>query len=167
MICQSVNLSWKITFQNAGYVFTYFCGRHKEIFGYNFAAALKMKREIKTINWCFPIDDGKLLEKYKTIWTKTEDFKNNDLNALRVYDDTYIKTKIKTYGDKVCTNFRGLNVSEDDAECESFTVIPIDSLFVYKNKYYQQVYLASCAHKIVDRRMTNYLGDNPFETDED
>ena len=58
----------------------------------------------------FSSDDGKLLEQYKAIWTKIEDFKNIELNALSVYDDRYIKTKIRTYGDKVYTNFRGLNV---------------------------------------------------------
>ena len=57
------------------------------------------------------------------------------MNSLPVYVDRYIKTKIKTYGDKVHTNFRGLNVVEDDAECESFTVISSDSLFIYENKY--------------------------------
>ena len=65
-----------------------------------------------------------LLEKYKAIYTKIEDLKNIELNTLPVYDDRYIKTKIKTYDDKVFTNFRDLNVSEDD------------SLLVYKNKYY-------------------------------
>ena len=29
------------------------------------------------------------------------------------YDKRYIKTKIRTYGNNVYTNFRGLNVSED------------------------------------------------------
>ena len=84
-------------------------------------------------------DDEKLLEKYKAIWIKIEDLKNIELNALPVYDDRYIKTKIRTYGDKVYTNFRGLNVPEDDIECESFTVISIDSLLLYENKYYLQV----------------------------
>ena len=62
-------------------------------------------------------NDEKLLEKYKTIWTKIEDLKNILLNALPVYDERYIKNKIRTYGDKVYTNFRGLNVPEDDIEC--------------------------------------------------
>ena len=88
----------------------------------------------------FSLNDEKLLEKYKTIWTKIEDSKNIELNALPVYDDRYIKTKIRTYSDKVHTKFRGLNVPELDIECESFTVISIDSLFVYKSKYYLQVY---------------------------
>ena len=57
------------------------------------------------------------------------------MDTLPVYDDRYIITKIRTYGDKVYTNFSGLNVLEDDTECESFTVISIDSLLVYENKY--------------------------------
>ena len=33
------------------------------------------------------------IEKYKTIWTKIEDLKNIELNALSVYDDWHIKQK--------------------------------------------------------------------------
>ena len=40
------------------------------------------------------------------------------MNALPAYDGRYIKTKIRTYDDKVYTNFCGLNVSEDGVECE-------------------------------------------------
>ena len=50
------------------------------------------------------------------------------MNALPAYDDRYIKTKIKTYGDKVYTTFCDLNVPEDGVECESFKIISIDSL---------------------------------------
>ena len=115
----------------------------------------------------FRIHDEKLLKKYKTSWTKIEDLKNIELNTLPVYDNRYIKTKITTYGNKIYTNFLGLNVPKDDTECESFTVITIDSLLVCKNKYYLEVYLDSCAYKIVDKQMMDYLGDNPFEIDED
>ena len=66
----------------------------------------------KLIYYC--IDNEKLLEKYKAIWTKSKDFKNIQLNILPVYDDRYIKTKIRTYSNKVYSNFCGLNVPEDD-----------------------------------------------------
>ena len=56
---------------------------------------------------------------------------------------------------------------EDYIECESFTVISIDSLLVCENKYYLQVYLDNCANKIIDKQMIYYLVDNFFETDED
>ena len=59
--------------------------------------------------------------------------KKTKLNVLLVFDDRYINAKIKTYGDQVYTIFRGLNVPEDDIECESFTVISIDSLLLYEN----------------------------------
>ena len=40
---------------------------------------------------------------------------------------------------------------EDDTDFESFTVVSIDSLLVYENKYYWQVYLDSCAYKIAKK----------------
>ena len=81
---------------------------------------------------CFHIDDEKLLEKYKTTWTKIEDSKNIELNALPVFDDREIKTKMITYNDKAYTNFYFLNVLEDDVECGSFIIISIDSLLFYE-----------------------------------
>ena len=86
----------------------------------------------------FHITGNKLLMKYKTVWTKIESLKDIEFNALLVYDDRYIKTKIKTYGGKVYTNFHGLIVPEDSVKCESFTIIFIDSLLGYGNKYYLQ-----------------------------
>ena len=103
----------------------------------------------------FRIDDEKLLEKYKTIQTNIKDLKNIELNALPVYDDRYIKTKIRKYDYKVYTNFHGLNVPEGNIECESFTVT------------YILVYLDNCACKIIDKRMIDYLDKNIFENDED
>ena len=61
------------------------------------------------------------------------------LNNLPVYDDRYIRTKIRLLGDKVYTDFRSLNMPEDDIECKPFTIISIDSLLVYDKKYYLQV----------------------------
>ena len=47
----------------------------------------------------FGISNEKLLERYKTIWTKLQDLKNIKSNGLHVFDDRYIKTKITTYDD--------------------------------------------------------------------
>ena len=57
-----------------------------------------------------------------------------------------MKTKVRTYGGKFYTDFPGLNVLEDDMECESFTVISIHFLLAFKNRYYMQVYLGNCAY---------------------
>ena len=41
-------------------------------------------------------------------------------------------------------------------ECEYFAVISINSLLVYQNKYYLQVYLDNCPYKIIDQQMVYY-----------
>ena len=52
---------------------------------------------------------------------------------------------------------------KNDLECESFTVFSIDSLPVYENKYYLQVYLDACVYKTVNKQKTDYLHENVFE----
>ena len=94
-----------------------------------------------------------------------ENLRNIELNAFSVSDDRHIKTKTRTYVHKVYTNFRGLNVPEGGVECESFFIIFIDSLLVYGNKYYLQVYLHNCTYKIVNIQMIGYLDDNFSESD--
>ena len=97
---------------------------------------------------------------------KIEDFHNTGLNDLPVYDDPYMKTKIRTYGNRVNTIFCGLNFPEDVVDCESFTIISTDSLLVYEKKYFLKVYLDNCAYKIVDKQMIDYLDNNLFDSDE-
>ena len=63
---------------------------------------LKVEDKISKL-MSFRIDDEKLLQKY---WRREEieDLKNIEFDALPVYDDRYMKTKIRTYDDKVYTN---------------------------------------------------------------
>ena len=108
-------------------------GEHINFKKFLLKIVLKLKMEIKIKKkLSFRIDDEKPLEKYKTIWTEVEDLTDIELNALPIDDGRYIKIKIRTYGDRICTNVYGLNAPEDDLECESFNAISIDSLLVYK-----------------------------------
>ena len=52
---------------------------------------------------------------------------------------------------------------ENDIECESLTVISFDSLLVYDNKHYLQVYLENFAYRIVNKQMIDYLDENLFQ----
>ena len=42
------------------------------------------------------IADDKLLQIYKTIWTKIKDLKNNELDALLVYEGRYKKSQSRS-----------------------------------------------------------------------
>ena len=122
---------------------------------------LQLKKEIKKSNklMFFRVGNKKLLEKYKATQTKIEDLKKKKT----VYSNRYIIIKIRIYGDKVYTNFRDFGVPEDGIECESFIVTSINSLLVYDNKYYLQVYIGNCAYNILNKQMTDYRNENLFE----
>ena len=57
----------------------------------------------------FKVSDNKLLKKYKKIWEKVDNLLNIEFDSKPVYGDKdkYIKTKIKTYGDRLNTNYQG------------------------------------------------------------
>ena len=86
-----------------------------------------MLKVLKRKSMDFSIDDDKLLEKYRTILTKTEGLKSINLNSLSVIrNDKYRKNifrwykyrkKCKNIWCKVYTNFCGVNVPEESAEC--------------------------------------------------
>ena len=38
-------------------------------------------------------------------------------------NDKYIKTKIKSYGDKINTNFQGKKISKENASCKCLSLI--------------------------------------------
>ena len=85
----------------------------------------------------------------KLFGLRLKTLKKVKLNPLSVYDDRYIKTKIRRYGDRAYTNFHGLNVPEDDIECESFTVTSIDSLLCIREQIlsasiFRQLWLQNC-----------------------
>ena len=58
-----------------------------------------LKIKIRMNSCLSALDDDRLLEKYEASWTKIEDLQNIETNALPVYDNRYIKTKIRKYGE--------------------------------------------------------------------
>ena len=84
----------------------------------------------------------------------------NELDALPVYDDRYIKIKIRKYDNKVQTNFQGLHVPEDGVEIETFAITSVNSLLAYDWKYYLRAYLDNCTYTIVSKKII----DNSFQT---
>ena len=84
------------------------------------------------------INDDKLLERYKTILTKIEDLEYW-IELFWVCDNGYIKTKKRTYGDKVYINFRGLNVPEDVWNANFYSAKFILCLFMRTDNIYKYI----------------------------
>ena len=62
----------------------------------------------------FKVDDNKLLKKYNRIWEIISNLLNIEFDSEPVYgdNDKYIKTKMKTYEDRVNINFQDTEVKK-------------------------------------------------------
>ena len=78
-----------------------------------------------------------------------------------MYNDKYIKTKIKIYNDKVYTNFQHNKIPKDNEYCAYLSVILLDSIFVNSNKeYYPQIFLEESKYAIKDRKIVNTINED-------
>ena len=71
--------------------------------------------------------------------------------------DKYIKTKIKTYEDKVNTNFQGEKVPKENASYKCISLIMLDSAIRVNKKYYPQTLLEECKYSIRKNKMENLI----------
>ena len=69
------------------------------------------------------------------------------LNSDAIYDDKYIKTKVKTFK-TVKTLFSNDIIPEERIECECIPCISLDSVLKIEKKWYPQVYLEQCKYKV-------------------
>ena len=94
----------------------------------------------------FKISDKKLSKKYDQIWKRTEKLLKIKFDSKPAYGDheKNIKTKIKTYGDSVITNFHNKKNPKEKAPCKCLSIIMLDSVMKAKKKYYPQTLLEEC-----------------------
>ena len=64
------------------------------------------KKFDENVTMSFRVNNKQLLKKYNKIWEKVEKILKIDFESKSVYDDKYIKTKIKIYAGSMITNFR-------------------------------------------------------------
>ena len=77
---------------------------------------------------------SKLLKKHTKIWERVSSLKNIKFDSEPVYgdNDKCIKIKIKLYGDKINTNFRGKKVPKENASYKCLSLIMLDSVIRVK-----------------------------------
>ena len=80
------------------------------------------------------VNDKKMLEKYSEIWNKIKSLIKKEFNSGPVYNDKYIKTKIKFYNDRVHTSLQHNKIPKDNEYCACLSVILLDSFFVNSDR---------------------------------
>ena len=73
----------------------------------------------------FKVTDKNLSNKYYKIWEKGEGLLNVKFECKPIYgeDDKYIKEKIKSYQDKVNTNFQGKKTPKENLSYKCLSII--------------------------------------------
>ena len=78
------------------------------------------------------------IEKYNEIWKKISSIIQKEFDSKSVYNEKYLKTKIKSYNGKINTNFQNNKIPKEGCQCICQSVILIDSVYRKDKNYYPQ-----------------------------
>ena len=101
------------------------------------------------------IKDDELLEKYNEIWEEVKNSMEKEFDSEPVYNEKYLKAKIKSYNGKIYKNFYKrrfslyLFISNFDR-----------SVLTTGNNDYPQVLLEECKHVVKEKKMPENITDD-------
>ena len=103
------------------------------------------------------------LDRYQGIWKEVESQLFESLSKEPVQDDKYLRSKLKTWKEKIKTNFHGKEVPHD-TYCTATGVLTISSVYQQGKNYYPQVYLEECKYVANDDApICGFLSDSEDE----
>ena len=105
----------------------------------------------------FKIVDEIVYLKYTEIWNKIKKSLNTRFHSQPIYDDKYIKTKVKTISSMINTLFSGNEVPKERNHYVYIAAICIDSVLKVHKKNYPQIYLEQCQYKIKRRKPVDFI----------
>ena len=118
-------------------------------------------------NMSFKTEDESVYVKHNSIWNKIKYLLSGiKLHSEPIYDDSYIKTKVKTFSEVIKTIFDGDKIPEERVEYTCLACISINSVLNVDKKYCPQVYLEQRKYKVKKREMKSLI-DHEIELDSD
>ena len=105
----------------------------------------------------FLIKDDDVLDKYNKIWNKIKKALNVKFHSMLVYDEKYIKAKVREFNGVIKTNFLGDEIPKEGVHYACISCITIDSVMRMKKMNYPQVYLEECKYKIKKIKMSKFI----------
>ena len=102
-------------------------------------------------NMLFKIEDQSVYLKYTDTGNEVKSILNVKFHSQPIYDDKYIKTKVKTYNNTINTQFSGDEIPKERFHYICISAICIDSVLKTDKKNYPQVYLEQCKYQIKKR----------------
>ena len=108
-------------------------------------------------NMSFVIKDDDVLDKYNEIWDKIKKTLSIKFHSMSVYDEKYIKAKVREFNGVIKTNFLGDEIPKESMHYTCIVFITIYSILRMEKKNYPQVYLGECKYKSKKRKITIFL----------
>ena len=105
----------------------------------------------------FMIKNDDVLDKYNETWGKIKKKLNIKLHSMSVYDEKYIKTKVREFNGVSKINFLGDEVPKENVHYTCIVCITIDSVMRMEKKNYPHVYLEECKCKIKKIKMPKFV----------
>ena len=138
--------------------FKYFIGYQKDEIVKPLCIILpQMNRYIKYFdnggkNTSLSIKNSEVWEKYEEIWEVIKNKLGIKFHSQPIYENKYLKTKVRKFDGSIKTNFLGNNVPKENTYC--IVCITIDSVMKMNKKNYPQVYLEECKYKVKKNKYT-------------
>ena len=108
-------------------------------------------------NMSFFVRDDNVLDKYNEICGVIKKMLKIKFHSEPVYDEKYLKTKVREFDGVIKTNFLGNGVPKENMHYTCIACITIDSVIKIEKKNYPQVYLEECKYKIRKIQMSRFI----------
>ena len=105
----------------------------------------------------FIIKNDNVLNKYNEIWNKSKKTFNIKFHGMPVYDEKYIKAKVREFDGVIKTNFLGDEIVKENVHYPWIACITTDSVVRLKKINYPQGYLEECKYKIKKTNISKFI----------
>ena len=116
----------------------------------------------------FLIENDEVWKKYEDIWNVIKNKLNIKFNSQPIYENEYLKTKVREVNGNIKTNFLGNNVPKENTYHTCIVCITLDSVLKMNKKIYPQVYLEECKYKVKQIHTPRFINielESDFESD--
>ena len=108
-------------------------------------------------NMSFFIKDDEAWKKCDKIWNVTKNKLSSKFHSKPLYDQKYLKAKVREYDGEIKTNFLGNEMPKENMHYTCIVCINIDSVLKMHQTNHTQVYIEECKYRAKKKQMSKFI----------